>query len=119
MEQTINLYEKIVSNLLNQIDQNFRNELIKETRIESFDLKWKTARKNIEKFLQNVAKHHTGVEPLLLLDHYFLFEDVAALFIDLLWQKLHDRLDIKETVYLYKNYKIQISNNNLLTDKET
>lgn len=119
MQQTVNLYEQILNNLINSLDKDFRNQLTKETQIETLDLKWKNARKNIEKFLQHIANHNNGIELFILLDRYFLFEDVAALFIDLLWQKLHDRLDIQETVYFYKNYKIQISNNNLLTDKET
>lgn len=114
MHQTINLYEQILDNLINQIDQNFRNQLTKETQIETLDLRWKMARKNIEKFLQNIVNHHTGIEPFLLMDHYFILEDVAALFIDLLWQKLHGRLDIQETIYFYKNYKIQISDRFLL-----
>ena len=116
MEQTINLYQQLVNNLVNAIDQNFRNQLSKETQIETFDRKWKTARQNIERYLQQITSQNMGLEPILLSDRYFLYEDVAALLIDLIWQQLHNKLDIKETLYFYKHYKIQISNKYLLTD---
>jgi hypothetical protein len=118
MEQTINLYQQILNNLKNAIDQNFKNQLQKETKIESLDPKWKTARQNIEKYLQRIANQNMGLEPVLLSDRYFLYEDVAALLIDLIWQDIHNQLDIKETLYFYKYYKIQISDKNLLTDKQ-
>ena len=114
MEQTINLYQQLVNNLINAIDQNFRNQLPKETRIETLDSKWTAARKNIERYLQQITNQNVGLEPILLSDRYFLYEDVAALLIDLIWQQLHNKLDIKETLYFYRHYKIQISNKYLL-----
>ncbi len=118
MEQTINLYEQLKNNLINAIDQNFRNQLTKETQIETFDPKWKAARQNIERYLQQITNQNLGLEPVLLSDRYFLYEDVAALLIDLLWQELHNQLDIKETLYFYRHYKIQISDKYLLTDRQ-
>lgn len=118
MEQTINLYQELINNLKNAIDQNFKNQLAKETKIESFDPNWKAARKNIEKYLRQIANQNMGLEPVLLSDRYFLYEDVAALLIDLLWQELHNQLDIKETLYFYRHYKIQISDKYLLTDRQ-
>jgi len=115
MERTINLYQQLVNNLKNAIDQNFKNQLSKETRIESLDSKWAAARKNIERYLQQIANQNMGLEPIILSDRYFLYEDVAALLIDLIWQDIHNQLDIKETLYFYRHYKIQISNKNLLT----
>jgi hypothetical protein len=117
MEQTINLYEQIINNLKNAIDQNFKNQLQKETKIESLDSKWKAGRQNIERYLQQITNQDMGLESILLSDRYFLYEDVAALLIDLLWQDIHNQLDIKETLYFYKHYKIQISNKYLLTDR--
>jgi hypothetical protein len=117
MEQTINLYQQIVNNLKNGIDQNFKNQLFKERQIETLDPKWKAARQNIERYLQQIASQNVGLEPVLLSDRYFLYEDVAALLIDLLWQEFHNKLDIKETLYFYRYYKIQISDKYLLTDK--
>ena len=118
MEQTINLYEQLKNNLINAIDQNFRNQLSKEKQIETLDSKWKAARQNIEKYLQQITRQNVGLEPVLLSDRYFLYEDVAALLIDLLWQELHNELDIKETLYFYRHYKIQISDKYLLTDRQ-
>jgi hypothetical protein len=118
MEQTINLYQELINNFKNAIDQNFKNQLAKETKIESFDFKWKGARQNIERYLQTIANQNMGLEPILLSDRYFLYEDVAALLIDLLWQELHNQLDIKETLYFYRHYKIQISDKYLLTDRQ-
>jgi hypothetical protein len=115
MEQTINLYEQLVNNLKNAIDPNFKNQLAKETKIESLDPKWKAARQNIERYLQQIASQNVGLEPVLLSGGYFLYEDVAALLIDFLWQEFHNQLDIKETLYFYKYYKIQISDKYLLT----
>ena len=116
MEQTINLYEQLKNNLINAIDQNFRNQLAKEKQIETLDPKWKSARQNIERYLQQIANQNVGLEPILLSDRFFLYEDVAALLIDLIWQELHNKLDIKETLYFYRHYKIQISDKYLLTD---
>lgn len=118
MEQTINLYEQLVNNLKNAIDQNFKNQLEKETRIETLDSKWKAARQNIQRYLQQIANQNVGLEPVLLSDRFFLYEDVAALLIDLLWQEFHNQLDIKETLYFYKYYKIQISDKYLLTYRQ-
>ena len=115
MEQTINLYQQLVNSLKNGIDQNFKNQLIKEQRVETFDSKWKAARQNIERYLQQIAAQNVGLEKTLLSDRFFLYEDVAALLIDLLWQDLHEQLEIKETLHYYKYYKIQISEKNLLT----
>ena len=117
MEQTINLYQQLVNNLINAIDQNFRNQLTKEVQIETLDPKWKTARQNIERYLQQIASQNLGLEPVILSDRYFLYEDVAALLIDLIWQQLHNKLNIKETLYFYRHYKIQISEKYLLTDR--
>lgn len=118
MEQTINLYQQIINNLKNAIDANFKNQLEKETQIETLDQKWKAARQNIERYLQQIANQNMGLHPILLSDGYFLYEDVAALLIDLLWQEFHNKLDIKETLYFYRYYKIQISDKNLLTDRQ-
>jgi DNA-binding ferritin-like protein (Dps family) len=118
MEQTINLYQQIINNLKNGIDQNFKNQLIKEKRIETLDSKWKAARKNIERYLQQIASQNVGLEDILLSNRFFLYEDVAALLVDLLWQEIHDKLEIKETLYYYKYYKIQVYCKNLLTDKQ-
>ena len=118
MEQTINLYEQLKNNLINAIDQNFRNQLAKEKQIETLDPKWKAARQNIERYLQQIANQNMGLEPILLSDRYFLYEDVAAILIDLIWQELHNQLDIKETLYFYRYYKIQISDKYLLTDRQ-
>jgi len=118
MEQTINLYQQLVDNLKNAIDPNFKNQLTKEVKIESLDPKWKSARQNIERYLQQIANQNVGLEPILLSDRFFLYEDVAALLIDLIWQEFHNQLDIKETLYFYRNYKIQISDKYLLTDRQ-
>jgi hypothetical protein len=118
MEQTINLYEQLKNNLINAIDQNFRNQLAKEKQIETLDPKWKAARQNIERYLQQIANQNVGLEPILLSDRYFLYEDVAAILIDLIWQELHNQIDIKETLYFYRYYKIQISDEYLLTDRQ-
>ena len=118
MEQTVNLYQQILNNLKNCLDQNFKNQLIKEKCVETFDPKWKAGRKNIERYLQQISSQNVGLENFLLSDRFFLYEDVAALLIDLIWQDLHKKLDIKETLYYYKYYKIQIYNKNLLTDKQ-
>jgi hypothetical protein len=114
MEQTINLYEQLKNNLINAIDQNFRNQLAKEKQIETLDPKWKSARQNIERYLQQIANQNVGLEPIILSDRFFLYEDVAALLIDLIWQDIHNQLDIKETLYFYRYYKIQISDRYLL-----
>ena len=118
MEQTENLYQQLLNNLKNVIDQNFKNQLSKESQIETLDPKWKAARQNIERYLQQIASQNMGIEPILLSDRYFLYEDVAALLVDLLWQDIHNQLDIKETLYFYRHYKIQISDKNLLTDRQ-
>jgi hypothetical protein len=118
MEQIINLYQQLVNNLKNAIDPNFKNQLAKEKQIETLDPKWKAARQNIERYLQQIASQNVGLEPILLSDRYFLYEDVAALLIDLIWQELHNQLDIKKTLYFYRHYKIQISDKYLLTDRK-
>jgi len=117
MEQTENLYQQLLNNLKNAIDQNFKNQLSKEDKIETLDPKWKAVRQNIERYLQQIANQNMGIEPILLSDRYFLYEDVAALLVDLLWQDIHNQLDIKETLYFYRHYKIQISDKFLLTDR--
>jgi len=114
MEQTINLYQQLINNLKNAIDPNFKNQLTKEAKIESLDPKWKAARQNIERYLQQIASQNMGLELILLSGGYFLYEDVAALVVDLLWQDIHNQLDIKETLYFYRYYKIQISDRYLL-----
>lgn len=111
------MYQQIINNLKNAIDANFKNQLEKELQIETLDQKWKAARQNIERYLQQIANQNVGLEPILLSDRYFLYEDVAALLVDLLWQELHNQLDIKETLYFYRHYKIQISDKYLLTDR--
>jgi hypothetical protein len=114
MEQTINLYQQLIDNLKNAIDPNFRNQLTKEKQIETLGPKWKAARQNIERYLQQIANQNVGLESILLSGGYFLYEDVAALVVDLLWQDIHNHLDIKETLYFYRYYKIQISDRYLL-----
>ena len=100
------------------MDGKFKKQLEKETKIETFDSKWKAARQNIERYLQQIANQNMGLEPILLSDRYFLYEDVAALLIDLLWQEFHNQLDIQETLYFYRHYKIQTSDKYLLTDRQ-
>ena len=118
MEQTVNLYQQLVNNLKNALDQNFKNQLFKEKKIETFDPQWKSARQNIERYLRQIASQNIGFETVLLSDKFFLYEDVAALLVDLLWQETHDKLEVKETLYSYKYYKIQVYCKNLLTDKQ-
>jgi len=118
MEQTVNLYQQLVNNLKNALDQNFKNQLFKEKKIETFDSKWKSARQNLERYLRQVASQNVGFETVLLSDGFFLYEDVAALLVDLLWQEAHNELEVKETLYYYKYYKIQVYCKNLLTDKQ-
>lgn len=115
MEQTVNLYAQILENLKNAIDPNFKNQLEKEHQIETLDQKWKTVRENIRKYLENIGCQSPELEKHLLSDGYFLYEDLAALFLDLIWQAIHNKVEVKETLYFYKNYKIQISDKNLLT----
>lgn len=115
MEQTVNLYIQILENLKNAIDPNFKNQLEKEHQIETLDKKWKTVRENIRKYLENIGGQSPELQKHLLSDGYFLYEDLAALFLDLIWQTAHNRTEVKETIYYYKNYKIQISDENLLT----
>ena len=98
-----------------KIPEYQRNYSWKEKQIETLDPKWKAARQNIERYLQQIANQNVGLEPILLSDRFFLYEDVAALLIDLIWQEFHNQLDIKETLYFYRHYKIQISDKYLLT----
>lgn len=114
-EEIINIYNQATTNLAGMIDPNFRNELLKSNAIESLDPKWKTARKNIEGYINHIAQQNEQAKQWLSYEGYFIFEDVAALLLDLLWQNLHSKLDIEETIRFYKNYKIQISDKNLLT----
>jgi hypothetical protein len=97
------------------IDQGFRNELLKNYSIETLDQKWKPARKNIEGYINHIASQNEQAKKLISLDGYLFFEDAAALLLDLLWQNLHSKLEIEETIFYYKTYKIQISEKNLLT----
>jgi len=114
-EEIVNIYSQVVANLTNMIDPNFRNELLKSPTIESLDQKWKAARKNIEGYINHIAQQNQQVGQWLSYEGYFLLEDIAALMLDLLWQSLHSRTEIEETIFYYKNYKIQISDKNLLT----
>ena len=107
MEQTVNLYQQLVNNLKNALDQNFKNQLFKEKKIETFDSKWKSARQNLERYLRQVASQNIGFETVLLSDGFFLYEDVAALLVDLLWQETHNELEVKETLYYYKIIKFK------------
>jgi len=113
--EIIDLYTAILNNLKNSVDPNFRNELLKERQIETLDSKWKQARVNIQQYIENVKNHHPEINNVLSYYGYFLYEDIAALFLDLIWQDLHNKLEIKETIFYYKTYKIQICNRNLLT----
>jgi hypothetical protein len=113
--EIINTYNQIVGNLYNMIDPNFRNELLKSNSIESLDPRWKAARKNIEGYINHISQQNEQVKQFISYEGYFLFEDVAALLVDLLWQSLHSRLETESTIFYYKNYKIQISDKNLLT----
>ena len=90
MEQTVNLYQQLVNNLKNALDQNFKNQLFKEKKIETFDPQWKSARQNIERYLRQIASQNIGFETVLLSDRFFLYEDVAALLVDLLWQETQE-----------------------------
>ena len=90
-------------------------ELFKNFSIETLDLKWKPARKNIEGYINHISQQNDQIKQWLSYEGYFLFEDIAALLLELLWQNLHSRLETEETIRFYKNYKIQISDKNLLT----
>jgi hypothetical protein len=114
-EEIINTYNQVATNLANMIDPNFRNELLKSNTIESLDPRWKAARKNIEGYINHISQQDEQVKQWLSCEGYFLFEDCAALLLDLLWQILHSNLETEETIHFYKNYKIQISDRNLLT----
>jgi len=113
--EIIDLYTAVLNNLKNSIDPNFRNELLKERQIESLDVRWKQARINIQKYIENVKNHHPQIDNVISYHGYFLYEDIAAIFLDLIWQDLHNKLEIKDTIFYYKTYKIQICNRNLLT----
>jgi len=114
-EEITNIYSQAVANLTNMIDPNFRNELLKSHAIESLDPKWKAARKNIEGYINHITQQNQQASQWLSCEGYFLFEDIAALMLDLLWQSLHSKLETEETIFYYKNYKVQISDKNLLT----
>lgn len=116
MQETFNLYTEIFNNLKNAIGQNFKEQLKKEQKIETFDQKWKPVRQNIEMYLRNFAQQNAGIEKYILSDGYFLYEDVAALFLELVWQDSNSKLEILDTIFFYKNYKVQIGNENLLTN---
>ncbi len=113
--EIVDIYNQTVGNLSNIIDPNFRNELLKSYTIESLDPRWKAARKNIEGYINHITQQNDQLKQLICLEGYFLFEDAAALLLDLLWQSLHSKLETEETIFYYKTYKIQISNKNLLT----
>ena len=113
--EIVDIYNQAVGNLSNMIDPNFRNELLKSHTIESLDPRWKAARKNIEGYINHITQQNDQLKQFICLEGYFLFEDVAALLLDLLWQSLHSKLETEETIFYYKTYKIQISNKNLLT----
>jgi hypothetical protein len=115
--EIIDLYTALLNNLKNSIDPNFRNELLKEHQIETLDGKWKQARTNIQQYIENVKNHNPQIDSILSYRGYFLYEDIAAIFLDLIWQDLHNKLDIRDTIFYYKTYKIQICNRNLLTDR--
>ena len=117
-KEIVDIYNQTVGNLSNMIDPNFRNQLLKSRTIESLDPRWKAARKNIEGYINHIAQQNDQIKQSISLDGYFLFEDIAALLLDLLWQSLHSKLETEETIFYYKNYKIQISDKNLLTWKE-
>jgi len=114
-QEIVNIYNQAVANLANMIDPNFKNELLKNNAIESLDPKWKAARKNIEGYINHITQQNEQAKQWLSCEGYFLFEDCAALLLDLLWQSLHSKLETEETIHFYKNYKIQISDRNLLT----
>ncbi len=114
-KEILDIYNQALGNLSSMIDPNFRNELLKSRTIESLDSRWKAARKNIEGYVNHIAQQNEQVKQCISLDGYFLFEDVAALLLDLLWQSLHSKLEMEETIFYYKTYKIQISDKNLLT----
>lgn len=114
-KEIVDIYNQAVGNLSNMIDPNFRNELLKSYTIESLDPRWKAARKNIEGYLNHIAQQNEEIKQSISFNGYFLFEDAAALLLDLLWQSLHSKLETEETIFYYKNYKIQISDKNLLT----
>jgi hypothetical protein len=114
-EEIINTYSQAVNNLSAMIDQGFRNELLKNLSIETLDPKWKPARKNIEGYINHISQQNDQIKQWLSYEGYFLFEDIAALLLELLWQNLHSNLETEETIRFYKNYKIQISDKNLLT----
>lgn len=114
-QEIVNAYDQVVANLSNIIDPNFRNELLKSNAIEPLDPKWKAARKNIEGFISHISQQNMQVKHWLSYEGYFLFEDIAALLLELLWQSLRSKLETENTIFYYKTYKIQISEKNLLT----
>ena len=114
MQQITSLYFNILSNVKNALDQNFKDQLLKETKIETLDQKWKAPRQQLESYLSQIGKNQPEIEIHLLADKYFLYEDVSAFLLDLIWQDLHEQLNIEETLFFYRNYKIQVSDKNLL-----
>jgi len=118
MDNTIiDIYTGIFNNFKNQVEHDvaFKNTLLKEHAIETLDPKWKSLRENIQRYLEFVKNQHPEIENKLLYNGYFIYEDVAAIFLDLFWQYIHNKLNIRETILHYKVYKIQICNRNLLT----
>jgi hypothetical protein len=112
--EIVDIYNQAVGNLSNMIDPNFRNELLKSYTIEALDPRWKAARKNIEGYINHITQQNDQLKQFICLEGYFLFEDAAALLLDLLWQSLHSKLETEETIFYYKTYKIQISDRFLL-----
>ena len=113
-DNSIQLYTELITKLKSVVDQKFKDELLKDFNIESFEKKWLNARKNIEKYLKNVKSSNKNLENLILLEGFLSYEDASALLLELLWQDLHSILDVSETIFYYKTYKIQISASTVL-----
>lgn len=111
------IYSQLVSAIYNGIDNNFRFQLNNCGRIEAFDPKWAGARQSIGNFVGNIVNQDSNAKQLVTYSGYFTVEDVSAILLDLVWQKIHDKLDLYDTITHYKEYKIQLSDDKLLTDK--
>ena len=71
--QIIDLYTAVLNNLKNSIDPNFKNQLLKECQIETLDSKWKQARINIQRYIENVKNHHPQIDNIISYYGYFLY----------------------------------------------
>jgi len=116
--KTLNLYSQLVDKLFETIDDKFKSNLLNHFGpMESLDPRWRVPLTNIRPFLKGACSQYPDIEPHLFLDGHLDYDDASALVLDLLWQKIHGRLDIKSTLHFYRFYKIQIADDNLLVKK--